>query len=124
MQLHYGSCDGEGFLATVQSWATKASKDSIPGMVDLLQKVLQVFAAESLSRALPAEEHRSPSEKLYAQLLAADTGNWTAMLLIALVGSLRCIMPYICTHTGLRDTHQYSCLCLCLHCCMYDCDTG
>jgi len=41
----------EGFLSTVDSWMNKSQQDGMDGMVGIFQKVLQMYAGISISRA-------------------------------------------------------------------------
>lgn len=56
----------EGFLTTVDAWMNKSSQDGMDGMVVILQKVLQMYAGTSISRARKA---------LQVQVGAAVTGK-------------------------------------------------
>lgn len=85
----------ESLLATTYAWMRKASDDkSNEGVIPLLQKVLQLFAADCLSRSLPnpldagnaiadtkAEETSSDSAyALLKTLLETDESEWNAQL--------------------------------------------
>ncbi|CAM9261394.1 unnamed protein product [Phaeothamnion confervicola] len=52
ISIHSRSLD-EGFLATVQAWMKKSEGDGMEGMVVILQKVLQLYAAQSILAGLP-----------------------------------------------------------------------
>lgn len=41
----------EGFLSTVDAWMNKSHQDGMDGMVEILQKVLQIYAGSEISRA-------------------------------------------------------------------------
>lgn len=41
----------EGFLSTVDAWMNKSHEDGLDGMVDILQKLLQMYAGEAVVRA-------------------------------------------------------------------------
>lgn len=56
----------EGFLTTVDAWMNKSSQDGMDGMVVILQKILQMYAGTSISRARKA---------LQVQVGAAVTGK-------------------------------------------------
>lgn len=56
----------EGFLATVDAWMNKSMQDGMDGMVNILQKVLQIYAGTDIARA---------RKRLAAQVGAAITGK-------------------------------------------------
>lgn len=41
----------EGFLSTIDSWMNKAHQDGMDGMVNIMQKALQIYAGTVISRA-------------------------------------------------------------------------
>jgi len=41
----------EGFLSTVDAWMNKSHEDGLDGMVEILQKVLQIYAGTTIQRA-------------------------------------------------------------------------
>lgn len=49
-KIHPADLD-EGFLSVVDKWVNKAHQDGLQGMVTILQKVLQMYAGTSISRA-------------------------------------------------------------------------
>lgn len=57
----------------------KASDDDLDGMVALLQKVLQLYAARVLSSAGRASDADS-AEAAVEQIIRADEEDWDAML--------------------------------------------
>ncbi len=92
----------EGFLSTVDAWMNKSHEDGLDGMVDILQKLLQMYAGEAIARArvelmanvgaaiagedqaqadkVVAEEKSSgpsPASLLMDKLMKMDTDNWT-----------------------------------------------
>jgi len=97
---------GEGVLSTVDAWAKKAESDGLDGMVVILQKVLQLYAARSLrfdaaeaaaqlaqmmpedaaekidlSGAAPAlHPDYAAAAELYGAVLEADADGWPAIL--------------------------------------------
>lgn len=70
-------CD-EGFLQTATAWMKKAGDDGLPGMVEIVQKVLQVWAGLKLAgvHATPDE----PASELLEQVLAVDERDWEGLL--------------------------------------------
>ena len=64
---------------------TDEVKESSSACIHGVLQVMQAFCAESLTRALPSDESgRSASERVYADLLAADTDAWGPLLVTAL----------------------------------------
>lgn len=91
----------EGFLSTVDSWMNKAHQDGMDGMVEIMQKALQIYAGTAISRArvrlqanvgaaLSGEDQAaadanavaaeksapSPAEALLERMLGVDTDDW------------------------------------------------
>lgn len=80
----------EGFLATVDAWIVKSHQDGMDGMVGILQKVLQMYAGLSISRAL-RNQQRCGGEQVQVpppddikleleQLLKSDAADWDILL--------------------------------------------
>lgn len=103
---------GEGVLSTVDAWAKKAESDGIDGMVTILRKVLQLYAARALrfdaaeaaaqlaqmmpedaaekidlSGSAPAlHPDYAAAAELYGAVLEADAENWPDVLRAGLNG--------------------------------------
>jgi len=105
--MESGSLD-EGFLVTVDGWMNKSMQDGMDGMVGILQKVLQMYAAVEIGRARErlqaevgaavtggdveevekalAEKEKKPAAVLFERLLEMDTEYWDGQLKNALEG--------------------------------------
>ena len=71
----------EGFLSTVDAWMNKSHQDGMDGMVNILQKVLQMVAGLQVSRARAAHElDESAEAALFETLLKTDTDMWDAAI--------------------------------------------
>ena len=96
----------EGFLSTVDAWMNKSHQDGLDGMVAILQKVLQIYAGNAISRAklelqtsvgaavsgknqakadkvaseLEKTEGSNPASVVFDKLLNMDTDLWEAEL--------------------------------------------
>lgn len=74
----------EAFLTTLDTWIVKSHQDGMDGMVGILQKVLQMYAGLSISRALKkqlGEQGQAlEQEGQLEQLLKADASDWNAQL--------------------------------------------
>ena len=70
-------CD-EGFLQTATAWMKKAGDDGLPGMVEIVQKVLQVWAALSLAGVYATPDE--PASDLLETILATDERDWEDIL--------------------------------------------
>jgi hypothetical protein len=67
----------EALLSNCFAWMKKAGEDGLDGMVVLLQKVLQLYAARALaSAAAPPGAAGGAAEAALAALLGADEGAW------------------------------------------------
>ena len=68
----------ENFLATVDAWIVKSHQDGMDGMVNILQKLLQQYAAIQISRARAMQQKPSntPASKVLENLLVADPETW------------------------------------------------
>ena len=91
----------ETFLSTIDAWMNKSHEDGLDGMVAIMQKVLQIYAGESIARArvelqanvaaavageaqqaadqLVAKEEAAgpkPSAQLMDKLMGMDTDLW------------------------------------------------
>uniref|UniRef100_A0A7S2MXP2 Plastid lipid-associated protein/fibrillin conserved domain-containing protein n=2 Tax=Helicotheca tamesis TaxID=374047 RepID=A0A7S2MXP2_9STRA len=95
----------EGFLSTVDAWMNKSHQDGMDGMVEILQKVLQIYAGTAITRAraqlqanvgaavsgqtqeqadevLAQEEEKgpSPAASFLEELMKMDTDLWDSEL--------------------------------------------
>jgi len=94
----------EGFLSTVDAWMNKSLEDGMDGMVDILQKVLQIYAGTQISRArlqlqgqvasaLTGESQQvvedaiaseqkepTPASELFEELLNMNTEYWDSAM--------------------------------------------
>ena len=66
----------EAMLANCFSWMRKASDDRIDGMVTLLQKVLQVYAATELSSA----KATSAGDEVLNSIISSEEEQWAAII--------------------------------------------
>ena len=69
----------QALLSNAFAWMRKASEDSLDGMVALLQKVLQLYAARTLTvkGTLPDGDD---AEAALERLIAAQEEDWDALL--------------------------------------------
>ena len=88
--------DEEAFLSNAFSWMRKAADDGKPGLVEILQKALQLYASRALSNssssaaaaaAAAASSSSSgsagavdPSEEVLNGVIAADEREWDFLL--------------------------------------------
>lgn len=91
----------EGFLSTIDAWMNKSHEDGLDGMVEILQKLLQMYAGEAIVRARvdlvaavgaavsgedaeeankvvkeEQEQGPKPAAKLMDKLMSMDTDMW------------------------------------------------
>lgn len=71
--------DEEAFLSNAFAWMRKASDDGRDGLVEILQKALQVYASRALSVG-SSDSGDDPSEAALAAVIAADEREWSAIL--------------------------------------------
>lgn len=64
----------EGLLSNAFAWMQKASTDGLEGVVLVLQKVLQLYAARSLS--LSGGAAANPDDALLLDIVAIDERRW------------------------------------------------
>eukprot|EP00240_Pyramimonas_obovata_P005944 CAMPEP_0118933332 /NCGR_PEP_ID=MMETSP1169-20130426/11933_1 /TAXON_ID=36882 /ORGANISM="Pyramimonas obovata, Strain CCMP722" /LENGTH=340 /DNA_ID=CAMNT_0006876083 /DNA_START=37 /DNA_END=1059 /DNA_ORIENTATION=- len=70
----------EGVIAQAYSWIRKSDDDGLKGMVEILQRVLQLYAAHTLVQgATPTAEEGTP-ERALEEVLAADVEDWQRLL--------------------------------------------
>lgn len=67
----------EALLSNAFAWMRKASDENLDGMVSLLQKVLQLYAARELSRGPGGD---GATEQLLVQVLGADEAAWDGLI--------------------------------------------
>ncbi|CAM9692067.1 unnamed protein product [Discosporangium mesarthrocarpum] len=81
VKIHSDSIDNN-FLATVNSYMEKCKSDGMEGMVTILQKVLQVYAAEALLRrgGGASGKTKTPAVLLLDQLLLTDPDKWDGII--------------------------------------------
>lgn len=79
--------DEEAFLSNAFSWMRKAADDDKPGLVELLQKALQLYASRALSNSAASSSSSSssstnidPSEQVLNSVIAADEREWDFLL--------------------------------------------
>ena len=77
--------DEEAFLSNAFSWMRKAADDGKPGLVEILQKALQLYASRALSNTSAAASSSSsttsdPSEEVLNGVIAADEREWDFLL--------------------------------------------
>ena len=77
--------DEEAFLSNAFSWMRKAADDGKPGLVEILQKALQLYASRALSASSSAAAASSgaamdPSEEVLNGVIAADEREWDFLL--------------------------------------------
>lgn len=76
----------EGFLSTLDAWMNKSHQDGMDLMVQILQKVLQMYAGLQIKRSLDRQPETAalvsePTKALFDKLLAADADAWNAIIL-------------------------------------------
>jgi len=74
----------EALLSNCFAWMRKASEDKLDGMVAILQKVLQLYAAKALamsSASLSSEEVGNVIDATWAELLGAQEEQWAEIIL-------------------------------------------
>ncbi|CAL8466153.1 g5689 [Coccomyxa elongata] len=69
----------EALLSNAFAWMRKASEDGLDGMVALLQKVLQLYAGRTLTRAGTLSDG-DPAEAAVERLIAAEEEDWDSLL--------------------------------------------
>jgi len=75
-----GSLD-DGFVATIKAYMSKADKDGMEGLVEMLREVLQLFAAERLLALVePRLEDGSGLAAALRAVLAAKPDEWEETL--------------------------------------------
>ena len=81
--------DEEAFLSSAFSWMRKAADDGDkPGLVEILQKALQLYASRALSNSTASSSSSSssvsstidPSEEVLNGVIAADEREWDFLL--------------------------------------------
>jgi hypothetical protein len=76
--------DEEAFLSNAFSWMRKASDDGKDGLVEILQKALQLYASRALSNSSAASSSSpgpvDPSEEVLNGVVAADEREWDFLL--------------------------------------------
>jgi len=88
----------EGFLVTVDGWMNKSMEDGMDGMVGILQKVLQMYAAIAIAAARKTlqaevgaalvgkdpkealEQEEKPASAMLEKILEVDTDLWDGLL--------------------------------------------
>jgi len=81
----------DNFLSTVSTWMKKAEEDKMDGMVGILQRVLQLYAANALKLGAPRREGEAPaSSQLFDDLLDSDPELWRGLVRKGLVEERRC----------------------------------
>lgn len=100
----------EGFLSTVDSWMNKAHQDGMDGMVEIMQKSLQIYAGTVISRArvqllanvgaalsgedqaaaeaAVADQTESEASRLLERLLRTDTDIWESEIKAGIEGDV------------------------------------
>lgn len=85
-----GPFDEEAFLSNAFSWMRKAADDGKDGLVEILQKALQLYASRALSGSSSSSSSSSsanvgdPSEEVLNGVIAADEREWDFLLSQAL----------------------------------------
>lgn len=72
LDMHLGTAD-EALLSTAFSWMRKAADDKQDGMIALIQKMLQLYAAKAL-------QHPSKQSSAVDQVIAADEDKWEPLI--------------------------------------------
>eukprot|EP00210_Caulerpa_lentillifera_P003798 g3627.t1 len=75
----------EAFLATVHAWMRKSAEDQVQGMVSLLQRVLQLYAAEALQDSSPDQV-----AQFVNKLMNEDPSTWTVAVKAATATGYGC----------------------------------
>lgn len=70
----------EALLSNCFAWMRKASDDKLDGMVAILQKVLQLYAARALSAGKQSGAAVDPADEIVAELLAEEEAAWAPTL--------------------------------------------
>lgn len=70
----------EALLSNCFAWMRKASDDNLDGMVVILQKVLQLYAARALSLGEGTEAELTAAEAALAELLRTDESRWAVVI--------------------------------------------
>ena len=81
----------EALLSNAFAWMRKASDDTLDGMVVILQKVLQLYAARALTLGQQIEDEKkgstptsalslTPAEAAVMELLQSDESKWALMI--------------------------------------------
>lgn len=68
----------EAFLSTLDAWMNRCHQDGMDLMIQVLQKVLQMYAGKQVTRALDRQE--ALSNKVLRKLLETDADQWDAVL--------------------------------------------
>ena len=66
----------EAMLSNAFAWMQKATDDNLDGLVALLQKVLQVYAARELSRGRILND----DDAMLADIITTDDSRWEATI--------------------------------------------
>lgn len=69
----------EALLSNCFAWMRKASDDKLDGMVEILRKVLQLYAARAVSASVSQQE-LSKEDSILADILKEDEGAWAILL--------------------------------------------
>lgn len=73
----------EGLIAQAYSWIRKSDDDGLKGMVEILQRVLQLYAAHTLVKnSTPTADEGTPARAV-EEVLAADVEEWQRLLMEA-----------------------------------------
>lgn len=77
----YSDSLDEALLSNCFAWMRKAAKDNLTGMVAILQKVLQLYAAKALSsQSVARAAGKNEADAVIAELIAADEATWAAIV--------------------------------------------
>ena len=68
----------EALLSNAFAWMRKAADDKLDGMVALLQKVLQLYAARALSHS-PVQ---NDDDAMLVDIISADDTEWIVIVMI------------------------------------------
>ena len=72
----------EGLIAQAYSWIRKSDDDGLKGMVEILQRVLQLYAAHTLVKnSTPTADEGTPARAV-EEVLAADVEEWQRLLMV------------------------------------------
>eukprot|EP00638_Chattonella_subsalsa_P002196 CAMPEP_0117760672 /NCGR_PEP_ID=MMETSP0947-20121206/16779_1 /TAXON_ID=44440 /ORGANISM="Chattonella subsalsa, Strain CCMP2191" /LENGTH=266 /DNA_ID=CAMNT_0005581427 /DNA_START=200 /DNA_END=1000 /DNA_ORIENTATION=- len=81
----------DNFLSTVSTWMNKAQEDKMDGMVQILQRVLQLYAANALQIGVKSVSGTAPeSSVFFDDLLDSDPELWTSLVRKGLMEDKRC----------------------------------